>query len=678
MSTGSKSSSPRSRCSSVPVREDSPSPEPPLARPLSAMKGKGRSPLRNSLMNLITLFGKKGKNKDNDTATIGCPYEASVASTPPTILHSSPRLMQSEKIAEAKPSRSGPILYLSSPDVSSALPVWTNCKASLLENCIQLEWQTAFGNPASRVIMLERSADVHSLAASQVDPTEKILLPNMGQDLHIFEITYAVGPPEKFALPSVAERSAWVSCIWDALLHLGRNNYTDDAREMPRSLSSKLPETQELREKLCEGSSAMSMQSAGEATEPAQACSRVLPITSVQETKSSAGATSSQEIITGSEPVSVPLTLTRSTRVSSETLSLKRCSPSVRDLDNLSLIETQLSRFSGKQAISREPTVLSRRSTVDSHYSLPSRQPSVLITPKSLPRIPGRWQGIGTESELKASAIPIEDAIYDLYTQKTSGERNLPPLPDATEVFPVDLLPVALADESNVFGSAMRSPSEKFTSMQEDSNIQQPPPLGDNVHPLVALIQDHAVQQYSQTSDLSHQIASLQNDVLTMSAELRGVIHDKKPDSGFRKVLEELCMKMEATATIEAQGILYQIDKKVDHIQNDIIQLKDGTSPQQQEVTLRNIGSSSKDSASLLQKLEEKIDQMQQDMKERASDEPSPIGQKAAIGVELEISAKLDELISLVKSTQEKAAEKADLKDNTEEVSQHCMISVLR
>ncbi|THH10651.1 hypothetical protein EW145_g1181 [Phellinidium pouzarii] len=581
------SSSPHSSPNKTPrpssVRCDSPLPDPPN-RPPSVLKDKSRSPLRDSFRNLISLFGKKGKGKDEDASLLSSRYEPSAVSSPTTIRNTCIPHLQEHTLSVtegSQPLRSGPLLYLSRTNSDSTLPVWTNCKATLLQDRILLEWLTAYGNPSSSAILLGGSADVHSLAKAQVNSTEKSLLPNAGQDAHIFEITYPGGPPEKFALSSVAERSAWVTSIWDVLLKLcsnkGMNNISERDASGPASVSAcdKLhPASSIMGERPETRPTAFSAMGSLRTPSNASAQSR---LKQVQEPHFSWDSDkyliTPGSLLAPSTPTKDPQPGTRRDLYASRGIS-----PSIQSLGARSLVRGRLSTLSDDKDTLRSPIQLSRYSTVDSRYSTPrTGATSYLVTPQSLRKTATQeplQKRSHSRSQSLTSEYDEEASIYDFYAQKSSAGCALSPVPDASESQSADtpiLEATLLTDVLNPQNSLNTTLSS--LSRGPSTTLQSGDDAGSGAHPLIALIQDHAVQQYSQTSDLSHQIASLQSDVLGMSTDLRTVISEQAPNSKLRGILEDLCAKMERTAVVdkEDRNGLQELNDKLDIIKTKIM-----------------------------------------------------------------------------------------------------------
>lgn len=77
----------------------------------------------------------------------------------------------------------------------------------------------------------------------------------------------------------------------------------------------------------------------------------------------------------------------------------------------------------------------------------------------------------------------------------------------------------------------------------------------------MTLIQDHAVQQFTQTSEVNHQVASLQRDVLDMSRDLKEVLSEGRPDPALRAALEDLTVRLEQLGKQVANGNVSGIDE---------------------------------------------------------------------------------------------------------------------
>ncbi|KLO14276.1 hypothetical protein SCHPADRAFT_322744 [Schizopora paradoxa] len=207
-------------------RRESPLPPTPAtpapSRPLSQMKA--HTPLRESFRNLMSLFGKKGKPKEGTSPASSVytldPFLVNQGS-PRNMSATGPQLVASPIIENlAPPLKTGSVLYLFPQQAEGPHPVWSNCTASLHPDRILIRWLSAFGNPSRHEIRLEPSANVHSLTWAEVDHTERMLLPEEMDGAHVFELVLDSGVREKFATASVADRSLWVSLIWDALLQL--------------------------------------------------------------------------------------------------------------------------------------------------------------------------------------------------------------------------------------------------------------------------------------------------------------------------------------------------------------------------------------------------------------------------------------------------------------------------
>ncbi|KAH9176544.1 hypothetical protein EDB89DRAFT_2226630 [Lactarius sanguifluus] len=195
---------------------------------------KKTSPLRQSFRNLLSVF-KKGKRLGKEKIlSSGAPSE----SEPPVERLSSDPLKRenepdpftfdgggpSSRIC-ASPTYSlhrGPLLHLSPPaPASSILPVWITCDAVLHGSHILLTSSTTQGIESTIVVSLRACTDIKSLAPDEIVAEHKALLPAMeGSTVpKVFELFFDGKESQRFAAPTVKDRAAWVSAIWDAVLY---------------------------------------------------------------------------------------------------------------------------------------------------------------------------------------------------------------------------------------------------------------------------------------------------------------------------------------------------------------------------------------------------------------------------------------------------------------------------
>ncbi|KAI5123915.1 hypothetical protein M0805_006333 [Coniferiporia weirii] len=629
------------------VQHNDYSPDPFAIRPPLAPGGKGRSPLRDSFRNLISLFGKKGKGKDDDCALLSSRYEPSVTSSS----RISGNTYCSSLLDEHAPSipgrtrvlHTGPVLYLSRATSDQVLPVWTNCKASLFEDHILLEWLTAYGNPSSSVIILGGSTDVHSLARSQANPTEKSLLPNAGQDAHIFEITYTGRPPEKFALFSVAERSAWVSSIWDVLLQLSGSDSSKLREEVPSKLDF-ATKYEELRP----ASSLRESQPGSCSPSLAEVSNDFCDIPPTP----TASIYDSDCFSAPEAPIKVSQLGTRKGPYAS-----RSSSPSIRNLGNLSLVRSHLSKLSDDTGAFRAPSKLSRQNTLEPSYSTPpSHAPSYLATPQSLRA--DTTHDLRSRVQSSTSDSRDDDSIYEFYAHKPHARRTLSPVLDASESQAADT-PRAedtFFTDGGATDDLKRRISQKTTFSRlskASSTLNRSEDDAENgAHPLITLIQDHAVQQYSQTSDLGHQIASLQNDVLEMSSDLRATIAEQNPDSALRGLLEDLCTKMEMAAAVGKgdSNQLKELNEKMDSIKTHILMNHDEIQVRQPHTSEGSSGTDEKEL--ILRNIRGTVDEVHLNLRDNMPiilDRLAVLHQGAVSGDSSQLNAKLDELLEACK-----------------------------
>lgn len=223
-SIDSRTSSRRSSVStkSTPARLESPAHQKPR---------KGKSPIRQSFRNLLSVFGKRPKGPAGDE----------YISVPPTttrhFTHGQPALSRQVSpldIARANSStanlisttaivcntpnslHSGALLYLCRASTLDSFPVWTTCTAVLHSSHILVTWHSSQGNPSTSMVTLAHCTDVRSLAITDLEDAERSLLPSNANltDLKTFELQFEGRAREKFAANSVRERAAWVNAIW--------------------------------------------------------------------------------------------------------------------------------------------------------------------------------------------------------------------------------------------------------------------------------------------------------------------------------------------------------------------------------------------------------------------------------------------------------------------------------
>ena len=196
--------------------------------PSGERKDKGRLPIRESFRNLLSVF-KRSKPTLKDLPP---PRHARAPAPSPTKTDDAGlrkpdgltlQIPQSgraddDKIVcispiEAHKGKAGPLLYLSRIPGSDLPPIWMACNAQLHSTHILVTWDTPQGNPSPRLVPFTACTDVRSLTPSDLDPTERALLP-AGQTWKVFEIIFEGRAGEKFAANSLTERATWVSAIW--------------------------------------------------------------------------------------------------------------------------------------------------------------------------------------------------------------------------------------------------------------------------------------------------------------------------------------------------------------------------------------------------------------------------------------------------------------------------------
>jgi hypothetical protein len=195
---------------------------------------KKTSPLRQSFRNLLSVF-KKGKRFGKEKVEpyiypkeTGPSFPAEkLSKTPPRAKHESDMFAPNSGSLGSRictsPTYSlhtGPLLHLSQPTTVSSpiLPVWISCDAVLHQSHILLTSATTQGIRRTDVVSLRACTDVKSLTSSDIGAEQRALLPAMENSAvpKVFELVFDGNLKEKqrFAVPTVKDRAAWVSAIW--------------------------------------------------------------------------------------------------------------------------------------------------------------------------------------------------------------------------------------------------------------------------------------------------------------------------------------------------------------------------------------------------------------------------------------------------------------------------------
>lgn len=196
-------------------------------------KGKGRSPIRHSFRNLLSVFSKKAKTgKDNTSLAAPDQHESSgiaVEVRRPDPLHlRSVTDLNLAKTHSVEPACTTPValyaghlLHLCRMGSNGSLPVWTECNVILHPSHILVTWLTSSGNPFTEIVTFDGCTDVRSLTLADLNSDERSLLPSdPDADFKPFELLFEGKPREKFVAASVKERARWVSAIWYVSPHL--------------------------------------------------------------------------------------------------------------------------------------------------------------------------------------------------------------------------------------------------------------------------------------------------------------------------------------------------------------------------------------------------------------------------------------------------------------------------
>lgn len=130
-------------------------------------RGKGRSPIRQSFRNLLSVFSKKARSA-KPTGGEGVDVSALLTVPTPSVEPlRNPIPTQFAKLTEVActtpvASYSGQLLHLCRPLSPDALPVWTSCDVALHPKHMLVTWETFRGNPSTSIVALDQCTDVRS------------------------------------------------------------------------------------------------------------------------------------------------------------------------------------------------------------------------------------------------------------------------------------------------------------------------------------------------------------------------------------------------------------------------------------------------------------------------------------------------------------------------------------
>ncbi|GJE97769.1 hypothetical protein PsYK624_139900 [Phanerochaete sordida] len=396
-------------------------------------KGKGRSPIRQSIRSFLSVFNKKGKTPREPSVYVSDllspPAEAETetyaedvrAATPPPPLPKSPLPVLAP--IDTDPTRflsptadfghptcttpvplyTGTLLYLCNPVTPDGLPVWISCDATLHRTHILLTWFSALGNPSTSVVQLSQCTDVRSLAVCDLDSAESSMLPSNPEfrEPKVFELLFEGKAREKFAAASVKERAGWVSAVWDAVLQTSAQR-TPSIRSSAAGPQSAvlLPRLEPPSEESPVAISSRASSSIRDAELGSLAPSTRSPSTSQAEPV---------KVQLYDPPVSrtatpPPITPDRSTY--SRLPTPGRQSPSVRHLDQMSIVQQRLAQLERETSLSTpssSPTKSTRSRQIISAPVSPAESP---ISPRRAILLRhGTISSLGQESSAGSSGL---------------------------------------------------------------------------------------------------------------------------------------------------------------------------------------------------------------------------------------------------------------------------------
>ncbi|KAK2464306.1 hypothetical protein APHAL10511_003763 [Amanita phalloides] len=335
--------------------------------------------------------------------------------------------------------------------------VWLPCIATLEaeDRSIRLSWSTSSPegeHVLTHIVSLARCADVRSLVPSQLDEQDT-KLPLVGckdelriQEFKVFEVLFQGREPEKFAAKTVRDRARWVSAIWDVVL----------PSQDQRSFNQVRTET------LNRGGNANA--------------STPLPSSAIRNLSSSSiyPPTRSASRLSASGSVS--------------TTTPERCrSPSIMSLNQKSVVKQRLAQIKDL-GMQRTCSVSSASGRTASKKGSLSHH---------------RWNGNGQPT-------CVSDAV---------------------------------ADQENI---SARSDPEITRSIPDI--IQAP----SNIEPLLGLLQNHAHEHREQVTHLEDQLIGLQDEIQRLPKELSCIVGNSRTDNApsIQQMVTKVDRKMESTADV--------------------------------------------------------------------------------------------------------------------------------
>ncbi|PCH43387.1 hypothetical protein WOLCODRAFT_164398 [Wolfiporia cocos MD-104 SS10] len=470
-------------------------------------KDKGRSPIRQSIRNILSVFKKNKRDRTgtDDPAILEDPQDVHDAST---FVSASPSrnssATQASKLAvrnsgkdfsECKtplePERarhSGPLLHLSRSPVPGVHSVWTNCSATLHSTHILVTWHSHHGNPSTEIISFKACTDVRSLSVNDLDPVERGLLPSNTGDHKIFELQFEGRPREKFAASSVPERAKWVSAIWDAILHAQEQRSETSSVVASQAATTVTPTVVAGADRNCampavsRKTSDLTIQSDSQSAKsrmstvnldralpdiPASPAPRLSPPRLSLQIPNS--ARSPRSPVSGLYPLpKPPVTPNRSGSMLSPSTPTRSQSPSIRNLDQRSMVKQRLAQLEAASS----PTTPVRGSAISPVTLTPSRNQSIAS------RTPTARSTISTTSAsiINSYGSPVRSPISPFSGRLTSvaSTASTPKTPTnrwAHEAQAGSSLLEPPLEQIDLF-----SPASKYSSDDVSETCQQPSP----------------------------------------------------------------------------------------------------------------------------------------------------------------------------------------------------------
>ncbi|THH15640.1 hypothetical protein EW146_g4865 [Bondarzewia mesenterica] len=572
-----------------------------LSPPRPGKVEKKKSPLRQSLRNLLSVFSKKGKasNKDNSDTFLRPPRPA--APIPQGNISLDDPFLETRldpvSRKQTKPGSaicisptyalySGSLLHLSGPS-SSILPVWTSCEVVLHATHLLLTSRTSQGTPSTEVISLLNCADVRSLSLKDLEQDERDLLPAQRKEdtVKVFELLFDDRKGQRFAGPSVKERAGWVSAIWDAILCAqDKSIHERNKAEMKKVLRVNV-ETSEASSVDIAPTSAHESSTVDLATSPSHA--RSTPISAHGTDRDLPPLPQDSETLFDELTQNWTPRTSRLLSVNSPTSSRlspapsptsRSQSPSIMNLGHMSVVKQRLadiqrtnsnmssSSHSGRSSLSTRPTTpaSSRNSSMKT-----SCRPLGLERPHN-DKGESRRSPISSGSDISSPVSSVSHYSGMTTPRPKSAFRMRDEMREQDKT-----LPKTRASGKDISGLGGVTHDHTGPYYTAEQTMLQPTAM-DEISTVLEALDIHSARHHEHTSALEDRIVAVHGNVKDVSEEIRLAKTERERDSAQLKEMHSMLQDVGRTIAcgrpVDNSEGLAHISEKLDTIANDLQQ----------------------------------------------------------------------------------------------------------